>query len=82
MSIAPPFILIIGKPWTYNGFSTNWDKFKKALEKDGSIQPGRTLKSLRHTVATILAEMGKDSGTVQLVLGHATERWRSTAPAR
>ncbi|MDX3978020.1 MAG: hypothetical protein QHC91_28155 [Shinella sp.] len=31
------------------------------------------MKSLRHTVATILAEMGKDSGTVQLALGHATE---------
>ncbi|MDX3975803.1 tyrosine-type recombinase/integrase [Shinella sp.] len=62
-----------GKPWTYNGFSTNWDKFKKALEKDGAIQPGLTLKGLRHTVATILAEMGKDSGTIQLVLGHATE---------
>lgn len=62
-----------GKAWTYNGFSTNWDRFKKTLEKDGLVQPGLTLKGLRHTVATILAEMGKDSGTIQLVLGHATE---------
>lgn len=62
-----------GKPWTYNGFSTNWDKLKKKLEKEGAVQPGLTLKGLRHTVATILAEMGKDSGTIQLVLGHATE---------
>ena len=62
-----------GKPWTYNGFSTNWDRLKKQLEASGVIQPGLTLKGLRHTVATILAEMGKDSGTIQLVLGHATE---------
>jgi integrase len=64
---------IWGRPWTYNGFSSSWAKFKGGLEKDGSIQPGLTLKGLRHTVATILAEMGKDNGTIALVLGHATE---------
>lgn len=37
------------------------------------IQPGLTLKGLRHTVATILAEIGKDNGTIALVLGPATE---------
>lgn len=62
-----------GQPWTYNGFSTNWHREKTKLEKEGSIQPGLTLKGLRHTVATILREMGKDYGTIQLVLGHATE---------
>jgi integrase len=62
-----------GLPWTYNGFSTNWSKFKTKLEAEGLIQPGLTLKGLRHTVATILAEMGKDHGTIALVLGHATE---------
>ncbi|WP_137128928.1 tyrosine-type recombinase/integrase [Rhizobium sp. FY34] len=62
-----------GKPWTYNGFSTNWAKLKGALEEQGAIQPGLTLKGLRHTVGTILAEMGKDNGTIALVLGHATE---------
>lgn len=62
-----------GKPWTYNGFSTNWHKLKTDLEAKGVIQPGLTLKGLRHTVATILREMGKDYGTIQLVLGHATE---------
>lgn len=62
-----------GKPWTYNGFSTNWDKLKKKLEAEGKVQPGLTLKGLRHTVATILAEMGKDNATIALVLGHATE---------
>jgi len=62
-----------GKPWTYNGFSTNWSKLKKQLEDAGAIQPGLTLKGLRHTVGSILAEMGKDNGTIALVLGHATE---------
>jgi integrase len=64
---------IWGRPWTYNGFSSSWAKFKGGLETDGIIQPGLTLKGLRHTVATILAEMGKDNGTIALVLGHATE---------
>ncbi|MGA1831541.1 tyrosine-type recombinase/integrase [Rhizobium wenxiniae] len=63
----------LGRPWTYNGFSTSWAKQKAKLEVDGAIQPGLTLKGLRHTVATILAEMGKDNGTIALVLGHATE---------
>jgi integrase len=62
-----------GKPWTYNGFSTNWDKIKKKLETAGIVQPGLTLKGLRHTVGTILAEMGRDNATIALVLGHATE---------
>lgn len=62
-----------GRPWTYNGFSTNWAKIKGKLEAEGKVQPGLTLKGLRHTVGTILAEMGKDLGTIALVLGHATE---------
>ena len=62
-----------GLPWTYHGFSTNWIKLKGKLEAEGSIQPGLTLKGLRHTVATILAELGRDHGTIALVLGHATE---------
>ncbi len=62
-----------GATWTYNSFSTNWAKLKRALEADGVVQPGLTFKGLRHTVATILAEMGMDHGTIALVLGHATE---------
>ena len=62
-----------GKPWTYNGFSTNWSKLKRALEADKRVQPGLTLKGLRHTVATILAEMGKDPSTIALYLGQKTE---------
>lgn len=62
-----------GRPWTYNGYSTNWHKIKTKLEEEGAVQPGLTLKGLRHTVATILREMGQDYATIQLVLGHATE---------
>ena len=45
-----------GEQWTYNGFSTVWHRFKTGLEAEGLIQPGLTLKGLRHTVATTLRE--------------------------
>ena len=35
--------------------------------------PGLTLKGLRHTVATILREMGKDARTIADMLGQKTE---------
>ncbi|WP_337184251.1 tyrosine-type recombinase/integrase [Shinella sp.] len=62
-----------GKPWTYNGFSTNWAKIKTKLEEAGAVQPGLTLKGLRHTVATILREMGKDYSAIAEMLGQKTE---------
>jgi integrase len=62
-----------GKPWTYNGFSTNWHRLKSKMEESGSVQPNLTLKGLRHTVATILAEMGKDYATIAQMLGQKTE---------
>ncbi|MCL7997065.1 tyrosine-type recombinase/integrase [Brucella sp. 21LCYQ03] len=46
---------------------------KKKLEDAGTITPGLTLKGLRHTVATILREMGKDHETIAAMLGHKTE---------
>ena len=30
-----------GQPWTCNGFSTVWHRFKKALEAEGLVRPGR-----------------------------------------
>ena len=62
-----------GRPWTYNGFSTNWHRIKIKMEDAGEIQPGLTLKGLRHTVATILREMGKDPATIANMLGQKTE---------
>ncbi|HIE24681.1 MAG TPA: hypothetical protein EYP74_01645 [Anaerolineales bacterium] len=61
-----------GLPWTYNGFSTVWHRFKKSLEGDGKIQSGLTLKGLRHTVATTLREAGLDERTIADLLGQKT----------
>jgi integrase len=62
-----------GKPWTVSGFRASWRPIRKKLEDAGKVQPGLTLKGLRHTVATILREMGKDYGTIAGMLGQKTE---------
>ncbi|MFT5867814.1 MAG: integrase [Gammaproteobacteria bacterium] len=61
-----------GKPWTYNGFSTVWHRFKKGLEQDGLIEPGLTPKGLRHTVATTLREAGLEERQIADLLGQKT----------
>ncbi len=61
-----------GKPWTYNGFSTVWYRFKKKLEAEGAVQPGLTLKGLRHTVATTLREAGLEERQIADLLGQKT----------
>lgn len=62
-----------GRPWTISGFRASWRKVKLKLEKDGVIDTGLTLKGLRHTVATILAEMGKTPDEIKNVLGQKTD---------
>jgi len=61
-----------GKPWTPSGFRASWRPIRQELEKSGAVQPGLTLKGLRHTVATILAEMGYDERTIADMLGQKT----------
>lgn len=61
-----------GVPWTISGFRASWRKVKLKLEADGSIGAGLTLKGLRHTVATILAEIGKTPDEIANVLGQKT----------
>lgn len=61
-----------GQPWTYNGFSTVWHRFKKQLEAEGRIGEGLTLKGLRHTVATTLREAGLDERRIADLLGQKT----------
>lgn len=61
-----------GKPWTYNGFSTVWYRFKKKLEPESMVQPGLTLKGLRHTVATTLREAGLEERQIADLLGQKT----------
>ncbi|SHM74148.1 Site-specific recombinase XerD [Roseovarius litoreus] len=61
-----------GKPWTYNGFSTVWHRLKKKLEAEEAVQPGLTLKGLRHTVATTLREAGLEERQIADLLGQKT----------
>lgn len=62
-----------GKPWTVSGFRASWRPVRVKLEEAGQVQPGLTLKGLRHTVATILREMGKDYSAIADMLGQKTE---------
>lgn len=61
-----------GTPWTYSGLDGAWQRFRAKLLKAGKINPGLTLKGLRHTVATILADMGYDERTIADMLGQKT----------
>jgi integrase len=61
-----------GKAWTLSGYRASWAKVRIKLEASGAVSPGLTLKGLRHTMATILAEMGYDDRTVADALGHQT----------
>lgn len=61
-----------GLPWTYDGFATVWHRFKRGLEEEGVIEPGLTLKGLRHTVATALREAGLDERRIADLLGQKT----------
>ncbi len=62
-----------GLPWTGAGFRASWRRVKLRLEGEKRVQPGLTLKGLRHTVATILSEMGHDPETIRIMLGQKTD---------
>ncbi len=61
-----------GRPWTVSGFRASWRRIRLSLEAAGAVEPGLTLKGLRHTVATILAETGFDDRTIADMLGQRT----------
>jgi integrase len=61
-----------GTPWTYIGLDGAWQRLRAKLLKTKEIEPGLTMKGLRHTVATILAEMGYDERTIADMLGQKT----------
>lgn len=61
-----------GKPWTTDGFNASWQKVRAKLLEAKAVEPGLTLKGLRHTVATILAESGFDDRTIADMLGQKT----------
>ena len=61
-----------GQVWTPAGFRASWRPIRSRLELAGKVARGLTLKGLRHTVATILAEMGYDDRTIADMLGQKT----------
>jgi hypothetical protein len=61
-----------GKPWTVSGYRASWRPIKLRLEKTGAVGPALTLKGLRHTVASIITEMGYDERSVADYLGQKT----------
>lgn len=64
-----------GRPWTYDGFATAWHRWRAA--QAGSIPADLTLKGLRHTVATVLREIGLDLRQIADLLGQRTESMAS-----
>jgi integrase len=62
-----------GAPWTYNGFSTVWCRWRDEQVQAGHIPADLTLKGLRHTVSTILREIGMDLRQIADLLGQKTE---------
>ena len=61
-----------GKPWTVSGFSASWTRHKGKLVESKQVAVGLTLKGLRHTVGTILAEMGYDDRAIADILMQET----------
>ena len=61
-----------GEAWTNNGFSTVWHSFKTALENEGLIEKGLTLRGLRHTLVTTLRDAGQDERRIADLLGQKT----------
>lgn len=61
-----------GRPWTTAGFNSSWKRVRQKLLDGDAVSPGLTLKGLRHTVATILAEMGMDDRTIADMLAQRT----------
>jgi len=61
-----------GRPWTLSGFHASWRPIKLRLELEHKVQPKLTLKGLRHTVATMLSEMGYDDNTIADYLAQKT----------
>ena len=62
-----------GKPWAYSALYHAFKGQRGMLEAKGVIDPGLTLKGLRHTVATTLREAGVDERSIADILGQRTQ---------
>jgi integrase len=61
------------RPWTYDGFSTSWHRWRGKQAEAGQLAKDLTLKGLRHTVATLLREDGMSNAQIADLLGQKTE---------
>ena len=62
-----------GTPWSYDGFSSGFQRLKRKLEKAEAIEPGLTPKGLRHTMATWLREAGQDERNISDLLAQKSK---------
>ena len=62
-----------GRLWTVDGFNASWRRFRTELEQEGAVGERLTLKGLRHTHGTILAEEDIEAPAIQIALGQKTE---------
>ena len=62
-----------GRPWSFAGFDTAWQRLRTRLEAEGGIEPGLTLHGLRHSVAHVLAEQEFSLRTIANALGQSSE---------
>lgn len=58
-----------GTPWTYNGFSIVWNRWRAEQVEKGLLPSDITLKGLRHKVGTILREGDADLRQIADYLG-------------
>ncbi len=61
------------RPWTYDGFSTAWHRWRGKQVDTNLLAKDLTLKGLRHTVATLLREDGMSKAEIADLLGQKTE---------
>ena len=62
---------------TVEGFKTVFFRLRDRLQAEGRIRPGLTFHGVRHTAATILADVGCDEPDIMAITGH-----KSTAALR
>ena len=62
-----------GTPWTRDGLSTSWQKFRAKLVEEGVIGKGLTLKGLRHAMATNLREVGVEKSAIAEFLAQKSD---------
>lgn len=70
---APTLIAnVYGKPWTKSAMDNQWQPLRNKLVEEGKVGEGLTLKGLRHTKGTMLAEIGEDDRTIADSLAQET----------